>query len=241
MNTIRRAKPPTPPVFRVKALALEAVAVPTVRRIPGAKEACDFVLASALFAIAVPVMALALLAVKATSRGPALYRQTRLGRGGVPFTILKIRTMRHDAESDGQARWATPGDDRITPVGRFLRATHIDELPQLWNVLRGEMSLVGPRPERPEIIERLRVSVPGYDSRHAVKPGLTGMAQIHLPPDETVSDVKRKLRYDLFYVRHGSFAFDFAILGCTALKLLGLKRLYRRSVSPTRSVENDLG
>lgn len=228
METARRARTQSPPVFRVKALAIETVAIPTVRRLPGAKEAFDFVLASALFAVSLPVMAIALLAVRATSRGPAIYRQTRLGRGGVPFTILKIRTMRHDAEGDGQARWSTPGDRRITAVGRFLRATHVDELPQLWNVLRGEMSLVGPRPERPEIIERLRKSVPNYDSRHGVKPGLTGLAQIHLPPDETVRDVKRKLVHDRFYIRHASLAFDLAILGCTAMKMFGLKRLYRR-------------
>ncbi len=228
METTQRAKPSTPPVFRVKALAIETVAVPAVRRVAGAKDAVDFALAAGLFALALPVMALAIVAVRATSRGPAIYRQTRLGRGGVPFTILKIRTMRHDAEGDGQARWATAGDRRITPVGRVLRALHIDELPQLWNVLRGEMSLVGPRPERPEIIERLRKSVPNYDSRHAVKPGLTGLAQIHLPPDETIADVKRKLVHDRFYIRRASLGFDLAILGCTALKLLGLKRLYRR-------------
>jgi lipopolysaccharide/colanic/teichoic acid biosynthesis glycosyltransferase len=228
METTQRAKPSTPPVFRVKALAIETVAIPAVRRVAGAKEVVDIALALALFALALPVMALALAAVRATSRGPAIYRQTRLGRGGVPFTILKIRTMRHDAEGDGQARWATAGDRRVTGVGRVLRTLHIDELPQFWNVLRGEMSLVGPRPERPEIIERLRVAVPRYDTRHAVKPGLTGLAQIYLPPDESIADVKRKLVHDRFYIRHASLGFDLAILGCTVLKLFGLKRLYRR-------------
>jgi lipopolysaccharide/colanic/teichoic acid biosynthesis glycosyltransferase len=228
METLQRVPTSTSRVIRVKALAIETVAVPAVRRVAGAKEAFDCVLAAALLILTLPVVGLALVMVRATSRGPAIYRQTRLGRGGVPFTILKIRTMRHDAESDGQARWAAKGDRRVTPVGRFLRATHIDELPQLWNVLRGEMSLVGPRPERPEIVEKLRTTVPKYDSRHSVKPGLTGLAQIHLPPDETIADVKRKLVHDRFYIGRASFGFDLAILGCTALKLLGLRRLYRR-------------
>src|SRR5207248_1323798 len=125
-------------------------------------------------------------------------------------------------------RWSLPGDPRITPVGHVLRALHLDELPQLWNVIRGEMSLVGPRPERPEIASELRKAIPGYDRRLAVKPGLTGFAQIHLPPDETVESVRRKLVYDLFYIRRFDFAFDLYILACTACKVAGLRWLYCR-------------
>lgn len=222
-------KPQTLPVFHVKALAIETVALPTPLRRPlVARDGVQWALAAGLFVLTLPVVALAMLLVKATSRGPALYTQTRLGRGGVPFTIYKVRSMRADAEKDGQARWAKHGDPRITLVGRILRATHVDELPQLWNVLRGEMNLVGPRPERPEIIAVLRKEIPGYDRRLAVKPGITGLAQIHLPPDETVNSVRRKLVYDLFYVRRAGLAFDLGILVCTALKVVGLKALYRR-------------
>ncbi len=231
MTTIRTAKPSkpkSPPVFHVKALALETVALPAALRRPvAARDLFHGGVAGALFVLTLPVVAMAVLVVKLTSRGPAIYQQTRLGRGGVPFTIYKLRTMRNDAEKDGP-QWAKRGDARITRVGRFLRATHIDELPQLWNVLRGEMSLVGPRPERPEIIALLRQEIPGYDRRLSVKPGITGFAQIHLPPDETTGCVRRKLIYDLFYVRRAGVAFDFGILVCTALKVVGLKKLYRR-------------
>jgi lipopolysaccharide/colanic/teichoic acid biosynthesis glycosyltransferase len=121
-----------------------------------------------------------------------------------------------------------PGDPRITPVGRILRRLHLDELPQFFNVLRGDMSLVGPRPERPEIVKKLRKAVPGYDRRHAVKPGITGFAQIHLPPDSCIRSVKNKLVYDLFYVRNRSLRFEASIVTATLLKLLGLRRLYQR-------------
>ena len=117
---------------------------------------------------------------------------------------------------------------RITPLGRVLRKLHLDELPQLFNVLKGDMSLVGPRPERPEIVKRLRLSVPGYDRRHAVKPGITGFAQVHLPPDTCVRSVKNKLAYDLFYIRHRSLRMELIILAATGLKLLGLRKLYQR-------------
>jgi lipopolysaccharide/colanic/teichoic acid biosynthesis glycosyltransferase len=222
-------KPKSVPVFSVKALAVESVAVPLpVRRPPAVRDVCDWALAAGLFALSLPVIGVAMLVVKLTSRGPAIYQQSRLGRGGVPYTIYKIRTMRNDAEKDGRAQWSRPGDRRITAVGRFLRATHIDELPQLWNVLRGEMSLVGPRPERPEIVAKLREEIPGYDRRLRVKPGITGLAQIHLPPDETTACVRRKLVYDVFYVRRSGLMFDLRILVCTALKVVGLKRLYQR-------------
>jgi lipopolysaccharide/colanic/teichoic acid biosynthesis glycosyltransferase len=161
-------------------------------------------------------------------RGPAVYTQTRVGRGGRVFTLYKVRTMYHDCESLTGPRWSTPGDPRVTPVGRVLRKLHLDELPQLWNVLRGDMSLVGPRPERPEIVKQLREQIVGYDRRHRVKPGITGFAQIHLPPDTCVRSVKNKLAYDLYYIRHRTAGMELFVLFATALKMFGLKRLYQR-------------
>jgi lipopolysaccharide/colanic/teichoic acid biosynthesis glycosyltransferase len=193
-----------------------------------AKEVADYGLAAGMLVAALPVMAACILLVRATSRGPGLYSQTRVGKNGRVFTLYKIRTMTHDCERHTGPRWSPPNDPRITPVGRVLRKLHLDELPQLWNVLRGDMSLIGPRPERPEIVARLRQTVPGYDRRHAVKPGITGFAQIHLPPDTCLRSVKNKLAYDLFYIRHRTAARELLILLATGLKLFGLKRLYKR-------------
>jgi lipopolysaccharide/colanic/teichoic acid biosynthesis glycosyltransferase len=200
-----------------------------VRRVVRIKAIIDFPLASFMFVCAIPVMLVAMLLVKLTSRGPALYTQTRVGRMGEIFTIYKIRTMSHDCESLTGPRWALPGDPRITPIGKILRALHIDELPQLWNVLRGDMALIGPRPERPEICNQLRRVIVGYDRRHCVRPGITGFAQVHLPPDSSMRSVRNKVAYDRFYIlRMGTWA-DLYVYACTALKLLGLKRLYRRA------------
>src|SRR5215813_2428485 len=138
----------------------------------------DFGLALVLFVLAASVILVAAVLVKLTSRGPAFYTQPRVGRHGCLFAIYKIRTMRHNCEKESGARWATPGDRRVTPVGRFLRATHLDELPQLWNVLRGDMSLVGPRPERPEFVPTLAEQVLLYRERLLVRPGVTGLAQV---------------------------------------------------------------
>ena len=192
------------------------------------KAAADAVLAAGLLVLALPVMLACIAVVRLTSAGPAIYSQTRVGRGGRVFTLYKIRTMVHDCESLTGPRWSTPGDPRITPVGRVLRRLHLDELPQLLNVLRGDMSLVGPRPERPEIVKKLRHSVPGYDRRHAVKPGITGFAQVHLPPDTCVRSVKNKLVYDLFYIRNRGAGMELYVLAATALKLFGLRKLYQR-------------
>src|SRR5262249_35904144 len=135
--------------------------------------------------------------VKLTSRGPAFYKQTRLGRGGSLFTIYKLRTMVDRCESLTGPRWALPRDPRVTGLGRFLRKSRLDELPQLLNVVRGEMSLVGPRPERPEFLPELERACPGYRERLAVRPGVTGLAQVQLPADTSVDSVRRKLAYDL--------------------------------------------
>lgn len=192
------------------------------------KAGIDYLLAAVLFVLLLPVMLLTVVAVKLTSRGPAIYSQTRVGRGGQVFVIYKFRSMYHECEKHTGIQWSVKGDIRITPLGKILRALHLDELPQLWNVLRGEMSLVGPRPERPEIVEDLRVSVYRYDVRHAVKPGITGFAQIHLPPDSSILTVKNKLIYDRFYVSRMGLLTDAYCLFCTGLKVLGLRRLYHR-------------
>lgn len=213
---------------------LELPLVPTVRgdyrRI---KRAFDFTLAATLFALTLPVMALAALLVRLTSPGPAIYVQTRLGQGGAPFRIFKIRTMIHNCESLTGPRWAIPGDPRITPVGALLRATHIDELPQLWNVLCGNMSLIGPRPERPEIAEKLVWEIPRYYERLAVKPGITGLAQVQLPPDTEVKNVADKLVLDLAYIERLGFGLDTKLLLCTILKLFAIPPQRYRSLLRT--------
>jgi lipopolysaccharide/colanic/teichoic acid biosynthesis glycosyltransferase len=157
-----------------------------------------------------------------TSSGPAFYSQTRAGRYGQPYLIYKIRTMLHDCERLTGPCWSRPGDPRITRLGRFLRRTHLDELPQLWNVLRGEMSLVGPRPERPEIVHALEHAIPDYRARLRVRPGITGLAQVHLPPDTDVASVQRKLVYDLCYIQRLSLRLDLGIMVRTGLDLMGL-------------------
>lgn len=186
------------------------------------KRALDIVMAAFLV---VPVAAITFVAwavVRLTSRGAGFYTQRRVGLGGREFTIIKLRTMVDNCESLTGPRWCVPGDPRVTPVGRILRKLHIDELPQLVNVFKGEMSLVGPRPERPEFVEKLSRELPHYPARHAVYPGITGLAQLHLPPDTEVSDVERKLVFDLHYARVVGFWLDARIMVATALKLLGL-------------------
>jgi lipopolysaccharide/colanic/teichoic acid biosynthesis glycosyltransferase len=171
---------------------------------------------------AVPVILAAALLVKFTSRGPVFYLQKRVGLGGRVYTMYKIRTMFHDCERLTGPRWATAQDPRITWVGRWLRRFHVDELPQLWNVLRGEMSLVGPRPERPEIAKHLERLIPRYRERLALRPGLTGLAQVQLPPDTDLASVRTKLAHDLLYLHELGFSLDLRILICTACRLAGL-------------------
>jgi lipopolysaccharide/colanic/teichoic acid biosynthesis glycosyltransferase len=194
-------------------------------------------LASLIGACTWPVLLAAIVLVRLTSRGPALYSQIRLGFAGKPFRIYKIRTMVHDCERASGPRWSTAGDLRVLPVGRVLRRTHIDELPQLWNVLRGDMSLVGPRPERPEFVPQLEKVLPGYRERLAVAPGLAGLAQVYLPPDTDLESVRRKLAFDLYYVRARSSWLDFRILGATFCNLFlpfGLHRtLFRLPTQET--------
>jgi len=172
-----------------------------------------------------PLILICVLLVKLTSRGPALYRQTRLGKDGRPFEILKIRTMTCDAETESGAVLCKVGDSRITPVGRVLRFLHLDELPQLVNVMRGEMCLVGPRPERPEIIAKHRLDeyVPGFCERMQVLPGVTGLAQINLPADISADCVIPKVALDREYVATASAVLDLQILACTAFRMLGVR------------------
>ncbi len=169
------------------------------------------------------LLGLAALAVKLTSRGPVLFRQPRIGRYGEPFTLLKLRTMRVDAEADGP-RWAGDHDPRATPIGRLLRATGVDELPQFWNVLWGEMSLVGPRPELPAIVARLEGEIPFYGARLLAPPGIAGWAQLHQGGDATLDDVATKLRYDLYYIKNASLGFNLRILLGTLQMLLHLAK-----------------
>jgi lipopolysaccharide/colanic/teichoic acid biosynthesis glycosyltransferase len=197
------------------------------------KAALEFALAIVLLVLTAPLALLAALFVKLTSPGPILYTQTRVGRYGRPYTIYKIRTMRHNCESETGPKWATPNDPRITRVGRFLRATHIDELPQLWNVLRGEMGLVGPRPERPEFVVLLEQSIPFYRDRLLVRPGITGLAQVCLTPDTDLASVRRKLKYDLYYVLRSGPGTDLRVLVCTLLSCMGAPYWFTRRLVPS--------
>jgi len=175
--------------------------------------------------VCLPVIGLLILLVRLTSRGPGLYRQQRVGRNGKLFWIYKIRTMRIDAEAETGPVWTDENDPRITPVGRWLRRLHLDELPQIFNVLMGQMTLIGPRPERPEFTQNLARVIPGYLARNMVLPGITGLAQINLPPDRDLDSVRRKLVLDLEYVEKASFWLDVRIMLCTVLKMLGLPGL----------------
>ncbi|HSI58145.1 MAG TPA: TIGR03013 family XrtA/PEP-CTERM system glycosyltransferase [Ideonella sp.] len=177
-----------------------------------AKRVFDIVSSFALIAITAPIMVAAAIAIRCESRGPVIYRQQRVGLGGRGFMCLKFRSMRADAEKDGVARWATTNDSRITAVGNFMRRTRIDELPQLLNVLRGEMSLVGPRPERPSFVEQLREEIPYYDIRHSIKPGLTGWAQVRYRYGASVEDARKKHQFDLYYVKNNSLFLDLLVL-----------------------------
>lgn len=167
-----------------------------------------------------PVIAVLYALVRLTSKGPGFYSQERLGCNGRRFTIYKLRSMVVDAEAGTGPVWATKNDPRTTTIGRILRKCHLDELPQVFNVVTGDMCFVGPRPERPEIAAEIAQRVPRYYHRLAVKPGITGMAQIHLPPDTCLESVRDKLSFDLTYLNDGSLSLDFRVIVATALKVL---------------------
>jgi sugar transferase (PEP-CTERM system associated) len=182
----------------------------TLRR--AAKRMFDIVTSSILLVLTAPLLLITALAIKLDSPGPVFYRQERVGLGGRSFWCIKLRSMRTDAEKDGVARWATKNDSRITRVGAFIRKTRIDELPQLISVLRGEMSMVGPRPERPSFVEELRQVIPYYDLRHSIKPGLTGWAQVRYSYGASLEDARRKHQFDLYYVKNNSIWLDIIVL-----------------------------
>jgi lipopolysaccharide/colanic/teichoic acid biosynthesis glycosyltransferase len=171
-----------------------------------------------------PMIGLLVVLIRLTSRGPGIYSQERVGKNGKPFTMYKLRSMRSDAEAKTGPVWsATGSDSRVTRLGYWLRKLHLDELPQLINVLRGEMSLIGPRPERPEFVAVLGESIPGYLDRLQVPPGITGLAQINLPPDTDLNSVRRKLVLDLEYIETACFSLDFRMFLCTLFRLIGVK------------------
>ncbi len=176
------------------------------------KRIFSFILSSILLILASPIMLLMMVLIKLDSRGPVFFRQERVGQDGKIFTLWKFRSMRHGAEQDTGPVWSTPGDTRVTRVGRFLRRTRIDELPQLFNIFLGDMSLVGPRPERPHFVKELAAMIPFYHLRHTVKPGVTGWAQINYEYGSSVRDAVEKLQYDLFYIKHMSWLLDSAII-----------------------------
>ncbi|HEY8351792.1 MAG TPA: exopolysaccharide biosynthesis polyprenyl glycosylphosphotransferase, partial [Sphingomonadales bacterium] len=164
-----------------------------------------------LLLLTLPILIVTAIAIKVTSPGPVFYRQERVGQGGRTFMVLKFRSMRTDAERNGP-QWAQANDDRVTPVGRLIRTARIDEIPQIFNVLKGDMSFVGPRPERPVFVEQLAKEIPFYLERHRVKPGITGWAQINYPYGASVEDARHKLQYDLYYIKNYSIFLDFLVL-----------------------------
>jgi lipopolysaccharide/colanic/teichoic acid biosynthesis glycosyltransferase len=208
-----------------------------------AKYLLDYLIALTLLLPGLPIMAIIVCLVRLTSRGPAIYRQCRVGRKGHAFHIYKIRSMRHDAEARTGPAWTQSSDPRVTPMGHFLRKFHLDELPQLFNVLKGEMSLVGPRPERPEFVEVLSRQIPNYINRLAVLPGITGLAQLNLPPDSDLDSVRRKVILDVEYIQTANLWLDLRLILCTALRftklpILGIFRLQRTGKLPAADAEN---
>lgn len=176
------------------------------------KRGADIVFSLFLLFLTLPIMVAAAIAVRSEDGGPMLFRQVRVGKEGKLFRIVKFRSMRIDAEGDGKARWATQNDDRVTRIGRFIRKVRIDELPQVFNVLKGDMSFVGPRPERPEFVDQLAEKIPYFNERHRVKPGITGWAQICYPYGASAEDALEKLQFDLFYAKNHNLMLDLTVL-----------------------------
>lgn len=179
------------------------------------KRTLDLVISATMLVIALPIMVLAGICIFIESGGPIFYRQERVGQGGRPFSMYKLRSMRQDAEGDGKPRWATAGDDRTTHVGRIIRKLRIDELPQIINVFKGDMSFIGPRPERPYFVDQLVKEIPYYWLRHTIKPGITGWAQVCYPYGASIKETSEKLKYDLYYVKNHALFLDIVILMAT--------------------------
>lgn len=198
-----KSRAPEPSTLALFGSGFIGMIVSFVRRTYAlAKRGFDVAVSSVAIIILSPVLLIVSLLVKLTSRGPIVYSQTRVGQDGELFTIYKFRTMRTDAEKETGPVWAKANDNRLTSIGNFLRKSHLDELPQFVNVLKGEMSLIGPRPERPVFVEEFKKSIPHYENRLAVKPGITGLAQVWHRYDETIEDVKKKIKYDLLYIKN---------------------------------------
>jgi exopolysaccharide biosynthesis polyprenyl glycosylphosphotransferase len=176
------------------------------------KRATSFSLSALGLVLALPLLPLIAAAIKLTSEGPLIYKQKRVGRDGKLFDCYKFRTMRTDAEAGTGPKFATADDPRVTPVGRFLRTSRLDEIPQIWNVFKGDMNLVGPRPERPEFVDRFNREIPWYRLRHSIPPGITGWAQVRYGYGNSLEDTKQKLAYDLFYIKNMSHGLDLLIL-----------------------------
>jgi len=178
--------------------------------------------ATCLLAVLWPFILVLWLAVKATSPGTGFYTQTRVGLEGKVFKVVKLRSMCCNAEAGGKCKWSNKADKRVTPLGKILRKLHLDELPQLWNVACGEMSLVGPRPERPEITVFLEQRIPYYHRRHSVKPGITGLSQVNLEPDEHINSTRKKQILDVRYIRNASILLDMRLLFATSVRVIGI-------------------
>ncbi len=187
------------------------------------KVVAERILGSVLLIVAAPAIGLAVVVVRITSSGKGIYKQVRVGKEGDNFSIYKIRTMYKNAEECGNPQWSMPGDNRITPVGRVLRFLHLDELPQLANVALGHMSLIGPRPERPEFVTKLAETVPNYLDRLAVLPGVTGLAQINLSADDSLESVRKKVVLDREYIQTATLGQDVRIFFCTLFRMTGLR------------------
>ena len=213
---------------------------PTLMHRVQLKRIFDLVFAFTGLVAVLPILIVIAVAVWAGDRGPAIFAQERLGRYRRPFLMYKFRTMVLHAESTTGPTWSWNGDPRVTPVGRILRATHLDELPQLWNVLRGEMSFVGPRPERAVFVDKLEQVIPGYINRLAIRPGITGLSQLRSGYDDSLRSVRRKIRYDLLYVRRGCTLLDAMIIMDTFLLMggvsggLALRKAAVRVTTPRR-------
>jgi lipopolysaccharide/colanic/teichoic acid biosynthesis glycosyltransferase len=208
-----KARPEADPAPKLAVLPKSAWYIPL-------KAATDFFLGFLLLIATTPAMLIAAILIKLTSRGPIVYRQVRLGTNGRPYTIYKLRTMVDKAEALTGPVWSSKDDARVTPLGKVLRKTHIDEFPQLFNVLRGQMSLIGPRPERPEIVTKLEWEIPCYRERLNVRPGITGLAQVRLPPDTDIESVRRKIIYDVYYVKNVNPWLDCRVLVATGWTLI---------------------
>lgn len=184
------------------------------------KRTLDLGVSGVMLVAGFPVIAAVAVAIRMDSKGPVFLKQQRVGAKGKAFWMYKFRSMKEDAEAKTGPVWAKEDDPRVTPVGRFLRKTHLDELPQLWNVLKGEMSIVGPRPERPHFVSQFRKQIPHYDRRHFAKPGITGLAQIKRRYDESLADVKKKVRYDVLYIKRMCPLLDLKVIALTALAVI---------------------